>query len=310
MKKLLLILAFCVSAMNIASAQRDIPGGMVHEIDHEPFTTVRVSDDFVVELIASDRYYTRTTTDKRLYPFIKTFVQNGTLYVSIDRKSFPSDLKKELRAKGAPAPILEVQIAFPALRTLELAENAIVHKSDVIYGEEFTLSVTDKARVDRIYLDCKTAEVFLSKSAYAEIDSKVDKKLFVYASNASKGIVNQTGEAVYIEPAGTSIVDARLDVGNVEIVASGSSSTKLISGTIGQVVVKSSGSAKVDAESVQIPEAEMIQEGSSKCYMNVTDNMKVNLTGNSQLTFKNNPHFDVERIIGSTLIKADDPKRK
>ena len=38
--------------------------------------------------------------------------------------------------------------------------------------------------------------------------------------------------------------------------------------------------------------------------------MRVNLTGGCMLTFKRTPRIEVERIVNSTLIKADDPKRK
>ena len=61
---------------------------------------------------------------------------------------------------------------------------------------------------------------------------------------------------------------------------------------------------------MSISKAAMVQSGTSKCYVNVTDTLKVNLTGSTMLTFKNKPYIDVERIVGSTLIKADDPRRK
>ncbi len=312
MKKVLLVLALCFSFAAVVSAQRNVPNqnAMVHEVDYEPFSTVNVSDEFIVQLITSDRYYTRITADKRLYPFVKAYVQNGTLNVTLDRKSFPSELKKELRAKGAAAPILEVEVAFPSIRTLELNDNTILHRSDVIYSNEFTLILNDKARVDKLYLDGKTAELNLYKSSYADVEAKVDENVYVNTSNTSKAVVKQAGKKLTIDTAGSSMVDAIVDVKDIELVSSGSSSTKLISGKVDNISVNASGSSSLDAESVMIYTASMEQSGSSRCYMNVTDTLKVNLTGNSQLTFKNKPYIDVDRILGSTLIKADDPKRK
>ena len=74
--------------------------------------------------------------------------------------------------------------------------------------------------------------------------------------------------------------------------------------------VESAGSSLIDAEALEVKEGNFVQSGSSKCHVNVEERMKVNLTGGCMLTFKRKPSIEVERIVNSTLIKADDPKRK
>ncbi len=309
MKRFLLIWAICLVSSMAVSAQRPVSDSMTHEVEYEAFSSVVVNDDFVVKLTNSDRYMTRLTTDKRLYPYVKAYVQKGTLHVTIDRKGFPSDLKKALRAKGAAVPVLEVEILFPSIKVLEMKDNAILHRTGVIHSEEFTLILDDKARVDKLYLDCGSAELDLKKSSYADVESTVEK-LYINTANGSKANVQNEGSYVKVETTGSSMVDARLNVNDLVVESSGSSMTKMISGSVKHLAVNASGSSQVDAESVTIPTAEVVLEGSSRCYSNVTETLKVNLTGNSQLTFMNKPFIDVERIIGSTLIKADDPKRK
>ena len=76
------------------------------------------------------------------------------------------------------------------------------------------------------------------------------------------------------------------------------------------LTVNASGLSRTDAELLEVKEGQMTQTGSSKCHVNVTEKMKVNLTGGCMLTFKRAPSIEVERIVNSTLIKADDPKRK
>ena len=70
------------------------------------------------------------------------------------------------------------------------------------------------------------------------------------------------------------------------------------------------GGSMIDAEALEVKEGNFLQSGSSKCHVNVEDRMRVNLTGGCMLTFKRTPRIEVERIVNSTLIKADDPKRK
>jgi hypothetical protein len=54
----------------------------------------------------------------------------------------------------------------------------------------------------------------------------------------------------------------------------------------------------------------VVLSGSAKCHVNVTDHLKVNLIGGSMLTFKRTPVFEIDRVVNSTLIKADDARRK
>ena len=114
-------------------------------------------------------------------------------------KNFSSDLKKALRVKGAPAPKLEVEVAFPSVKLIELSGNTILHRSDVLYAEEFTLNASDKARVDKIYVDCNTAEINLAKNAYADVEVKADEMLYVVTSNLEiKDVCDKYGKFVRI----------------------------------------------------------------------------------------------------------------
>lgn len=297
---------FALALLFIANAQKPV----VHILEYESFTNVKVSDYFIVKLVSSDKYMVRTTVDGRLENYVKAYVLNGTLYITLERKSFPSDLKKALRVKGAPAPVMEVEISFPSIEALELEGNAILHRSDVLYSDTFKLMVNDKARVDKIYLDCNTAEVILAKNAYADVESRAAELLYVITSNASKAVVKQAGKEIKIDAAGTSNVTAIAEVDHINILSSSMASVALSPGMADSMTVSAIGSSKIDAEALSVSKASMVQSGTSKCYVNVKDTLKVNLSGNTLLTFKEKPYIDVDRIVGSTLIKADDPKRR
>ena len=58
---------------------------------------------------------------------------------------------------------------------MEMGGNSILHRSDVLYAESFKLTVNDKARGDKIYVDCNTAEVILSKNAYADVETRASE---------------------------------------------------------------------------------------------------------------------------------------
>ena len=113
MKKLFFALALAVMTAIAANAQ----ASLVQENDYESFSSVNISDDFIVKLNSSDKYSVKTISDERVAPFVSCYVKNGVLYVSLDRKSFTPELKKQLKTKGAAKPVLEVAVYFPSIKS-------------------------------------------------------------------------------------------------------------------------------------------------------------------------------------------------
>ena len=117
MKKLLFVLIAALVTSFAANAQ----ASLVQENDYESFSSVNVSDDFSVKLINSPKYSVKTVSDERIAPYVVCYVKNGVLYVSLDRKSFSQELKKQMRVKGTDAPILEAEICCPTIKSLEMS---------------------------------------------------------------------------------------------------------------------------------------------------------------------------------------------
>jgi hypothetical protein len=113
---------------------------------------------------------------------------------------------------------------------------------------------------------------------------------------------------VFIEQSNSAYVDLRATVTTIEVDASGGSESHL-SGTASLLKVTGTGVSRVDAELLESLDGEVMLTG-AKCHVNIMENLKVNLTGGSMLTFKRKPVFEVERILNSSLLTADDEKRK
>lgn len=305
MKKLFLALALAVMTAIAANAQ----ASLVQENDYESFSSVNISDDFVVKLNASEKYSVKTVSDERISPYVSCYVKNGVLYVSLDRKSFTSDLKKQLKTKGAPKPVLEVEVYFPAIKSLELRDNANLQIADVVKSDNFTLVVADKAKVNKINIEAETAEVNLSKSAYANVEATTSKTLYVKTENTSQAIVKHFGNAISMVSSGSSMQNVESEVVNMNADFSGGSTIE-VKGSAAKLYVKGSATSRFSAEALAADNASVEQTGSSKCHVNVTGNILVNLTGGSMLTFMGKPTIEVDRIVNSTLIKHDDPRRK
>lgn len=305
MKKLFIAFAMAVMTAIAANAQ----ASLVQENDYESFSSVNISDDFIVKLNSSDKYSVKTIADERVSPYVSCYVKNGVLYVSLDRKNFTPELKKQLKAKGSAKPVLEVEVYFPTLKSLEMSDNANVQISDVIKAENFTLVLKDKAKVNKINIESETAEVTLSKSAYANVEATTSKTLYVTTENTAQAIVKHFGNAISMVASGSSMQNVESEVVNMNADLSGGSTVE-VKGSAAKLQVKGSATSRLTAEALAADNASVEQTGSSKCHVNVSGNILVNLTGGAMLTFMGKPTIEVDRIVNSTLIKHDDPRRK
>ncbi len=305
MKKSLVLIISCLLFGVLASAQQQ----KVIEKDFEKFSTVKIEDRFDVKLISADRYAVRINVDERIASHVQAYEKNGTLYLILDERGYTKELKKELKQKGAAQPNLEVEIYMPVIKSLVFSDKVNVRHSDILRSDNFTLTVSDDAKVQQLKVECSTADIDVSKSAELTAEMFVASKLYLEAGNSTKVSLAQEGGNSFIELDGSAYMDMKASLQWIEILAS-SGAESHISGTASMLTVTASGLSRTDAELLEVNDAQMTQTGSSKCHVNVLEKMKVNLTGGSMLTFKRAPAIEVERIVNSTLIKADDPKRK
>jgi hypothetical protein len=282
---------------------------LVQEKNYEKFDKISVEDNFVLRFIKAGTYAVTLKTDERIAAHVQAYVKNSTLYLVLDEKGFSSDLKKELRKKGAAAPVLEADIYMPSVNAVVLKGKSVLASCDRFETETFTMTVTDNALVSYVDIACSTGEINVSKNAQVTGTAAVTSKMYLNISNSAQASFTQNGGNAFVSQSNSAYIDYKANLNMIEIEATGGSESH-ISGTSSHLKVTGAGLSRVDAELLESKDGDVFINGSTKCHVNVTDHLKVNLTGGSMLTFKRNPSFEIDRIVNSTLIKADDVKRK
>ena len=297
-----LLLAF-VAAVTLSAQQT-----VVQNKELDSFSSVSVGGKFAFRLKSAPTYSVRIVSDERIADYVRPTVKNGTFTIVLDEKKYPAELKKALKAKGAVEPFLEVEIYAPAVKSLEVKEKAVLLDADDMKVDNFSLRTAGGAKVNRIQVDCVSADLKFEGSSQSNVTVDVDTKLNISTENSSVSNVLQRGGNSIVKTKGSSVLNLKVEVVDVDIESAGGSSIYL-SGLASMLDVEAQNGSLIDAEALEVKEGNFIQSGSSKCHVNVEDRMKVNLTGGCMLTFKRKPSIEVDRIVNSTLIKADDPKR-
>lgn len=282
---------------------------LVQEKSYERFTQVNAEDNFILKFYHGNSYSVTLKTDERVAAHVQAYVKNDVLYLILDEKGYSPELKKELRQKGVPAPVLEAEVYMPQFNSLVLKNKTVVAHCDSFTTDTFTLTASDNSLVSQLNVSCSTGEINVSKSAQVTASLEVTSKLYVNASNSSQLTLIQKGGNTFLTQGGSSYVDMNAAVTTMEV-ENNSGSQSHMTGTCSLLKVKGAGLSRFDAELLEATDGDITLSGSAKCYVDVTNNLKVNITGGALLSFKRNPSFEIERVVNSTLIKAEDVKKK
>lgn len=282
---------------------------LVQEKSYERFTQVNAEDNFILKFYHGNSYSVTLKTDERVAAHVQAYVKNDVLYLILDEKGYSPELKKELRQKGVPAPVLEAEVYMPQFNSLVLKNKTVVTHCDSFTTDTFTLTASDNSLVSQLNVSCSTGEINVSKNAQVTASLEVTSKLYVNASNSSQLTLIQKGGNTFLTQGGSSYVDMNAAVTTMEV-ENNSGSQSHMTGTCSLLKVKGAGLSRFDAELLEATDGDITLSGSAKCYVDVTNNLKVNITGGALLSFKRNPSFEIERVVNSTLIKAEDVKKK
>ena len=282
---------------------------LVQDKNYERFTKISVEDDFVLRFIKSDSYSVTLKTDERIAAHVQAYVKNGTLYLAVDKKGYSSELKKALKKKGAAAPVLEADIYMPTINSVVMKDKAVLVSCDRFEMDTFTMTVTDGVLVTSLDLACSTGEINVSKNAQVTGSAFVTSKMYLNVSNSGHASFTQKGGNAFITQSNSAYIDYKASLNIIEVESAGGSESH-ISGKSSLLKVTGAGLSTVNSELLESIDGVIILSGTAKCWVNVTDHLKVNLTGGSKLTFQRNPAFEIDRVVNSTLVRADDVKRK
>ena len=86
----------------------------IHELSS--FNSIDIQDDFEVT-VTKGNYSIKVTVDAVLSDYVKTYVKGHTLYLFLDEKSVPKDIKKLYKGRSGMTPIMRAIVYTPELES-------------------------------------------------------------------------------------------------------------------------------------------------------------------------------------------------
>ena len=243
------------------------------------FESVTVGSHFEATL-QEGRCNVKVNADKALLPYVQVYVREGVLYIDLDEKSIPSDVKKIYRGKNAPVPVVSAIVTLPSPKAITARENALLKSNGTVQADSIQVNIEDKADVRHFKLEAAKATVTLTKSAQADF-SLVSPDATLICEGGSRCEVAFKGTLLKADLNGTSRC--------------------AVTGEAESFSFQSKRFAKLDALQLNAPRIKADMKGASEACIQADGSLSVHLTGGSELYYAGFPTIQVDEIIHSTF---------
>jgi len=244
--------------------------------DVSTFSAIDASSMFTITVTKGDVESLTITANEELMPYLKSEVKNGVL------KLYYQENKQNRRKQYKSSP--EVHITMKQLQKIDLSGSCRLTVNGVFESKKFVAGLSG------------------ASSLKLEINAP---EMTIGASGASK--INLQGKTTNanIDASGSSTMHLNLQATKVGVDVSGASGISL-SGKADRALFDASGASKINAFDFEINKAVTNLSGSSRLQVNATDELSIQVSGMSFVSYKGNPTFKSIETSGMSKIKKVD----
>jgi len=273
------------------------PSTVTKDFDLRNFTGISASGIFKVE-VSKGPFSVRIECSEALAPYLKVKVIGNNLTLGMD---MPASVSRKLKGQQ----VLKAYVSMPKLSSVKLSgTTGILFNDQFDLGNEvFSCEMSGASMAKGVRVNSR--KVNLDMSGASNGDFVLDCDSFTTSmSGATVAKYDIVAGNITLELSGASKASGAVDTDALSLESSGSSVTDL-SGSAKKMIVEGSGVSKFSLSSVDCVKASVELSGSSSAKMDVTDELKVELSGASTLLYNGNRglSLDVESVSSASTLK-------
>jgi hypothetical protein len=276
--------------------------------DFSAFDALEVDYDFNVRVVESNKYSISMNIENALKDYVQAYVKNHTLYIMLDEKKLPSDLRRQYRGRRSSSPVLDATVYLPeALTSVKMTgSSSLVIEKDV-ECRDFVLDLAENARVTKLVVDASSVSVTMAGKSAADIVVYSDN-IKLNVAGSAKLEIEQDSQKLEVVAGGTAQIDVEGETLDAVLTTAGSSKT-MLRGKTNSLSVNGSGTSQVDALNFKASDCTARLSNSSKLYEAATEALHIDLSGNSTLIFDGDPVIDIINVKSSTIQRYSNTRR-
>ncbi len=270
------------------------------EREYSPFDGVEASNGFKVSVIKNDSYSVKINVDDALESYVQCYVKSNVLYINLDDKNIPKELKKQYKGKNSEEPTLVAYVYVPVLNSLTLNDNCKFIESGTISAEKFSLKLTGSTVISNLSIVAKSAEFSVDKNAKLNsLIVKTEGDVTVNGDGKGSVILQCTSRNLTVNGGGSSKIKVNGDVENKIVVNTTGSSKTDISGRSENVTIKGKG-GEVDVTGVSSEVVTASFSGAS-ALVSPSKTLELDLGKGADLKYLGNPEIRIIKIQNASV---------
>ena len=289
-----------IATLLIASAFSAFAQTRTIEHEYSPFDGVVASNGFKVTIAQSDNYAAKLTVDDVLESYVQCYVKANVLYLGLDDKNIPKEVKKMYKGKDAPEPTLSAIVYIPILNSLTLNDNSQFFNTGTLSAENFSLFLNGSTAINNLNVVAKTAVLSVAKNAKLT-NANVRTEGNIAVAGDGKGFMTLEYAAENLDVNTTGSADLAIN-GNAEKVTvnSANSAKTAVSGDAKSLVV--TGKGTVDASNLKVDEAKLNTNGAT-VKVNASKELELDLGKGSDVQYDGDPAIKIVKIQSSSVTR-------
>ena len=281
-------LFMAISAIALTSA---VSVAQTRTIEHEysEFDAISVSDGFKVTLVEKDGYNAKFKVSDAFESYLECYVKGGTLYIGLDDKSIPKEVKKSFKGKNSEGPVLEATIYVSSLNSITLNDDCTFSSSNSLNSGKFKMDLSCNSSIANLNVNAESAVI-----SVGNITVNADGSATVVLEYSTKTLnINNSGSADLA-------VNGQCETASV---ATDNSAKLSLSGKANSLkVTGKGGSSKIDAVTMSVDDVTVSLDGAD---LTVTPgkNLSLDLGKGASVCYSGDPVIQIVKIQNATVTR-------
>lgn len=274
------------------------------EHDLSPFEAIEASNGFKVTVSRSDLYGVKLTIDDALESYVDCYVKAGVLYLSLDEKKVPKDVKKQYKGRNSGDPTLVAVVYMPVLKSLTLNDESEFYNSGNLSGDSFSLSMTGNSKTSDLKIVSKTVSVTIGKNArLANANVSAEGDFTFSADGKSTAVVTCAAENLNLNISGSSEINLSADIEKKTAITTAGSSKASVSGNSNELsITGKSISSKIDASLFKVSSAVLSTTGTT-ADIAPEKSLELDLGKGTEISYSGDPAVKIVKIQNATVTR-------
>ena len=274
-------------------------------IEHEysEFDAISVSNGFKVTMVEEDGYNAKFKVSDALESYIECYVKGGTLYIGIDEKSVPKEVKKSFKGKNSDEPVLEATVYVQSLNSVTLSDDCTFSCDNALRAGKFKMDLSGTSSVANLNVSAESAVISVSKKAkLSSFNIKVDDKVTVNADGSATAVIEYSGKTLEINNAGSADLAINGQCNSAAVSTAGSAKLSLSGKAASLKVTGKGGSSKIDATAVSVDDVTVSLDG-AELTVNPTKDLSLDLGKGATVNYSGDPKIKIVKIQNASVIR-------